>query len=433
MKALRLSFMLLLIVFWNCSNSSDDLPPVGEEEEEEEEVVNLSDEIEVYDDTRFQNNLVLVIENGGTQAYLVNKEGERLFTWTFERNLGNDLEILDDGRVLGMFKSDNPTITLGGWGGIAQIRQPDGTIDWEYELNTPDEILHHDPELLPNGNILMPVWERIDPATAQQAGVDADFDIIIEKLIEVDPDTDQIVWEWRSWDHIIQDFDSNAPNFGDVSQNPHRIDINYNKANSSGDWMHANGIDYDPVNDVIFFSVNFYDEIWVIDHSTSTSEAAGSSGGNYGKGGDLIYRFGNPMAYDNAFGQVLFDRNHYPNFLQEGEPGAGNILVYVNGNSIGRSTVYELQLPATYDLSPDTDNEPGIVWSFTNAVLFSDKISGASRMSNGNTLICEGDYGYWEITPDGEIAWKFNGSGLFWRGYAYDLDDPRLGFLDISF
>ena len=35
--------------------------------------------------------------------------------------------------------------------------------------------------------------------------------------------------------------------------------------------MHANGLDYDPINDVIYLSVNYYDEIWVIDHSTTTA------------------------------------------------------------------------------------------------------------------------------------------------------------------
>ncbi|NNF82591.1 MAG: hypothetical protein HKO67_13520 [Flavobacteriaceae bacterium] len=431
MKTNQLLLFCCFAFLWNCSNTSDDTPPINEEEQEE--VVNLSEEIEVYNDDLIQNNIVMIIENGGTTAYLVDKTGDRLFTWNFDRNLGNDLELLDDGRVLGIFKSDNPTINLGGWGGIIQIINPDGSIDWSYELNTSDEILHHDVELLPNGNVIVPVWERIDMVTAQQAGIDTNVDIFIEKIIEVDPETDQIVWQWRSWEHIVQDLDQNAPDFGVVADNPNKININYNGDINNGDWMHANGLDYDPAKDVIYFSVNFYNEVWVIDHSTTTQEASGESGGNYGKGGDLIYRFGNPRTYDNEMGPVLLDRNHYPNFLQDNEPGAGNILVYANGNSIGQSTVYELDIPDVFNLFPNTDNEPGIVWSFTDPELFSDKFSGASRSSNGNTIICEGDYGYWEITIDGEVVWKYNGTSQYWRGYVYNLDDPRLSSLGVSF
>ena len=81
--------------------------------------------------------------------------------------------------------------------------------------------------------------------------------------------------------------------------------------------MHANGIDYDINKDVIHVSVNFYNEIWVIDHSTSTSQAESNSGGNYGKGGDLIYRYGNPSAYKNTEGTTIFNNNHFPNLLDQ--------------------------------------------------------------------------------------------------------------------
>lgn len=392
----------------------------------------LSDEIRVYNPDLFHNGLALLIENGGTTAYLVNKEGERLFTWTFDSNLGNDLELLPDGRVIGIFKVDDPEITAGGFGGVVKIINPDMSVDWEFEYSTNTYIAHHDVELLPNGNVLIMVWESIDMTTAQQAGVQTTADIIPEKLIEVDPSTDQIVWEWRAWDHIIQDVDMNLPNFGVVADNPQRIDFNLN-AGTNGDIMHANSIDYDAVKDVIYMSVNFYNEVWVIDHSTTTAEAAGSTGGTYGKGGDLLYRFGNPAAYNNPMGTAMFDKNHFANILENGEPGSGNLLIYVNGETAQQSTVYELDMPDTFDLLPNTDNEPGVVWDFTDSDLYFPRLSGASRLSNGNTLICEGDYGYWEVTPSGEVAWKYEGEINFWRGYGYDLDYPGLTPLGLIF
>ena len=77
---------------------------------------------------------------------------------------------------------------------------------------------------------------------------------------------------------------------------------------------------------------------------------------------------------------------------------------------------------------PETDNEPEVVWSFTDSNLYNPKISGAVRLLNGNTLICEGDYGFWEVTNSGDVVWKYNGSAgsALWRGYAYPLDSPEI-------
>ena len=114
-------------------------------------------------------------------------------------------------------------------------------------------------------------------------------------------------------------------------------------------------------------------------------------------------------------------------------PGEGNLLIYVNGESVEQSSVYELDLPDTFDLQPNTDNEPQVVWSFTDPDMYFARLSGAVRLSNGNTLICEGDYGYWEVTPQGEVAWKYESNVNMWRGYGYDLDFEGLDELGISF
>ena len=60
------------------------------------------------------------------------------------------------------------------------------------------------------------------------------------------------------------------------------------------DWLHTNGIDYNAEYDLIVLSVPRMNELWVIDHSTTTEEALGSTGGRWGKGGDLLWRWGNP-------------------------------------------------------------------------------------------------------------------------------------------
>lgn len=410
---------LLLTLFISCD--SDNSP----EPIEPDPVVILPVEVEVYEQDKIENSLVLAVINGGTESFLIDKKGEKIFEWFFEDHLGNDLELLPDGRLLGMFKVENPEFSFGGFGGIIKILNIDGSVDWEYPYFSSSYIAHHDVEMLPNGNVIFLAWEKIEPAEAQALGINVNYNLYPEVLIEVDPDTDQIVWEWHSLDHLVQDFDSNVSTFGQINENPQLINHSYN-LRENGDIMHANGIDYDKENDVIFLSINYYSEVWVIDHSTTTIESSSHSGGNYSKGGDLIYRFGNPEAYNNINGMRLFYNNHFPNYLNQDEPGYGNVLIFMNGSNIEQSTIYELKMPIDFNLDIDEDNEPEIVWSFTDDLLFNERISGAVRLKNGNTLICEGDYGFWEVTPDKEIVWKYNAGQNIWRGYNYLPTDSAI-------
>lgn len=377
-------------------------------------VVVLSDEIVVYESDKMDRNNVFVIENGGLTAYLIDKTGARLQTWNFDLNLGNDLEYSPDGSVIGMFKPRTTQIGFGGYGGILRKYDPSGTLTWEYEVNTEDEILHHDFVVLPNNNIVTMIWERISAAEASAAGFPRTTDIFLEKIIEINPETNEVVWQWRSWDHTVQDINDQLPNYGDVTTNFNKIDVNYND-NENGDLMHANGLEYDAEKDLIYMSVNFYSEVWVIDHATTTETAIGPAG-------DLKYRFGNPSAYKSDATR-LFNRNHHPNFVTLDPETEGHMIVYMNGNDQEQSVVFDLIIPDTF-----TDPTAGLIapevhWTYTHPDLYNGKISGAVRLANGNTLICEGDYGYWEVTPEGEIVWKYFGGGInFWRGYSIPVN-----------
>ncbi|WP_026753931.1 aryl-sulfate sulfotransferase [Sediminibacter sp. Hel_I_10] len=422
MKQITLgSILLCFLSFLACNNNDNDVPI-----EEEDDSPVLTENVEVYDDALLENGFVLVVENGGNTSFFIDKAGNRVKEYDFGTNLGNDLELLENGKLLGIFKSDNPTFSFGGYGGKIRIMDDQGNIEWEYINSDDNQLSHHDVELLPNGNVLFIVWERITAEEAQANGVNTEIDIFPEVLLEVNPNTNLVEWQWRSFEHIIQDFDSAASQFGVIGDHPELIDVNYNTF-ENGDFMHANGLDYDPIKDIVYLSVNFYSEVWVIDHSTTTTEASLDTGGNYNKGGDLIYRFGNPEAYHNSVGSRLFHNNHFPNILEENEIGAGNLLIFNNGIDVSQSTVYELDIPDTFSLIPNADNEPDIVWSFTDPDLFHGRISGAVRLKNGNTLITEGDYGFWEVTDAGEIAWKYNGLiGNIWRGYGYTQDEQAI-------
>lgn len=426
MKPNLFPFFLLYVLILSCDEDKSNISDNGSN------TIDLTENVEVYKTDLIHDNLTLAVVNGSQTSFLVNKQGQKVYSWEFEDRLGNDLEILPDGRLLGIFKDENAEITFGGYGGIIKIINPDNSIAWEFNYSSTDFIAHHDVEMLPNGNVLILVWERINEDEAEQQGAVASQDLFAEKLMEINPNTNEIVWEWRSWDHIIQDGEINKPNYGIINEHPELIHINYNPSNN-GDIMHANGLDYDENKDVIYLSVNFYSEVWVIDHSTTITEAASHSGGNYNKGGDLLYRFGNPLAYDNNFGEVRSSSNHFPNLLEDGVPGEGNILIFINGLVDSKSKVLELEMPENFNLLPNVDNEPSVVWSFSNDDFFANKISGAVRLSNGNTLICEGDYGFWEISPQNEIVWKYNGDDTnYWRCYDYNTDSSALSFYDIQ-
>ena len=93
------------------------------------------------------------------------------------------------------------------------------------------------------------------------------------------------------------------------------------------------------------------------------------------------------------------------------------MLMFSNGGTTSQSTVYEIVLPTNLSLDPDVDNGPQRIWNYSHPDLFFGKISGATKLQNGNVLITEGDYGLWEITPAKLIAWKYQGDSNLWRAY----------------
>ena len=370
----------------------------------------LSSEIKIYNPKKIDPNPIFIIENGGDRAYLTDKTGEKLNVWNFDSKLGNDLELIKDGSLIGLFKSDNVFFSFGGYGGIVKKFNPSGILEWQYEVNNENELAHHDFEILPNGNVLLLVWERFTEEQAINFGFSGTGEIFLEKIIEINPNNDSIVWEWRSVDHLIQDFDSIKPNYGKISEYPQKIDLNYNQI-ENGDLMHANGLCYDRKRNLILLSVNFYSEIWAIPHQYDTKVTKTEKG-------DLAFRFGKPNTFNSSRERIFFN-NHHPNIISLHPESLDNFLIYMNGSKNNQSAVYEFAFPPKFETDPKDWLQPELVWQFSDVDLFSAKLSGCIRLPNGNTLICEGDYGYWEVTKDKEVVWKYKGDTSFWRGYVY--------------
>jgi hypothetical protein len=215
-----------------------------------------------------------------------------------------------------------------------------------------------------------------------------------------------------------------------------------------------------PLTDQIVLSVHNFSEIWVIDHSTTTAEASGHTGGNSGMRGDLLYRWGNPGAYDRGgSGDRELFAQHDSQWIEPDCPGAENILIFNDGG--GRpggnySSVDEIEPPVDeygdYELEPDSPYGPaGILWSYTAdppSGFFAQNVSGAQRLPNGNTLICDGPHGtFFEVTPAMDTVWMYvnpiSNSGpitqgspaqdnIVFRAYRYGPDYPAFAGKDLT-
>jgi hypothetical protein len=379
-----------------------------------------------------------------SNTYLIDQTGDAVQVWESEYAPAG-LYLLDDGSLLRSGRDpDALGFKAGGVTGIVQRIAWDGEVLWEWKHSTDTEILHHDIEPLPNGNFLALGWQVKSRDEALAAGRRADG--IPEKglwpefVIEVEPlpeNQARIVWRWDVWDHLVQDHDPSAANHGDPAARPERLDLNADAGNRprdpeeieqlkalgyvpedadeeelGADFLHANAIAYHPGLDHIALSIPSLGEIWIIDHGITTEEARGPAG-------DLLYRWGNPAAYQRgeAADQRLFYQ-HDVEWIPDGWERAGNLTLFNNGG--GRpgdenwSEVLEIEPP----LEPDGTYRRGLdgvwgpaepVWSYADReTFFAPFISGAQRLASGNTLVCSGPHGrFFEVTPDGKIVWEY--------------------------
>ncbi len=394
--------------------------------------------------------------------YLVDVDGQVVHTWDTPHR-GAATYLLDNGNLLRTAGPNFVPLRVGGQSGAIQEFTWDGELVWDFVLANDEYLLHHDIAPLPNGNILAIAWEMMATEQGRADGHRPDRlvqpDYWPEAILELErrgSNDANIVWEWHSRDHSIQDFDPEAVNYGVVAEHPELIDINaaaeplsddeLEEMLSSGtislldpevdteaqDVLHFNAISYNPELDQIVFSSPYLSEIFVIDHSTTTAEAAGSSGGRYGKGGDILFRWGNPANYDrgDAADKRLFGQ-HHPRWTEPGLPGAGNITVFNNNFTDADGTS-----SAVFELVPPLNNQGGYVlaeggtygpaepvWRYRNLEepsFWSFFISGAHRLPNGNTFIDSGARGrYFEGTPEGEVVWEY------WTPFAGIIENEQ--------
>jgi len=395
----------------------------------------------------------------GTNVYLIDNCGKLINQWNVGNMVSLAAYLLEDGNLLYMSKLPNNTTFQGGGGGGGrlEIYSPNSTLLWQYDFYEANVFcVHHDVEPLPNGNILAIAWEEVPITTAITEGRNPAIlgnRLWAEKVIEIQPvgsNGANIVWEWRVMDHIIQDHDASKNNYGVVSAQPELLD--FNSGTGATDWIHFNGIDYNPNFDQILLSSRHLDEIYIIDHSTTDAEADGHSGGNSGKGGDFLYRYGNPENYNRgtANDKVLFTQ-HDARWIPDGYVNAGMITIFNNGNgrpgggmpystadvinpSVSASGVYQTLSPG----QPYSPATPTFEFDMgpNGGTFYSGNQGGVSALPNGNLLICNANNTqYFEVDQSGVTVWEYQspfGSGATFKTPRYEPSYPGLQFLDLT-
>ncbi|MDP2235466.1 MAG: aryl-sulfate sulfotransferase [Bacteroidales bacterium] len=361
-----------------------------------------------------------------TAAYLVRHDGSVFHSWTFSTNnrTGYSSYLLPGGELLRTVKYSPNSFTGGGQSGKLQKVDWDGNILWDFVYSTTAYAMHHDVCPMPNGNVLLIAYEVKTAAEATQAGSSQAITIWSEKIVEVQQTgltTGEIVWEWHLWDHLVQNHNPVKDNYvTSISEHPERLNINYL---TKKDWIHMNGVEYNPILDQITFSSHNLNEIYVIDHSTTTEEAAGSTGGNAGKGGDFLYRWGNPPAYQRTGARIL-NVVHDSHWIPEGVPNAGRLVAFNNkGYSSTRSSVDQINPPLNgynYDIN-GTEAWAPLNFDERHACNgYSSNMSSSQQLPNGNALICMATSGLiYEIDPAGTTIWTKQVSGQVAKAWRY--------------
>lgn len=355
-----------------------------------------------------------------TKTYLIDMDGKIAKSWEAGFMPGANEYLTDDGDLLKACRVISKDFRVSGKGGRIQLMDNKGHIKWYYNLLDNQICQHHSILPMENGNIMAILWEKLDESQAIEMGRNPKFiqkDLYMLKLIEIKPhgtNGGEIVWEWSSIDHLAQDFDESKSNYGKISDHPELIDFNYVvRPNNKKDFLHANAIDINSEKDLILISIRAMDEIWIIDHSTNMEEAKGHKGGRYNRGGDLLFRWGNPKAYQSREEkkQTLFGQ-HDAHWISQGKY-AGKVLVFNNGRDSIRPwssvDIIDITLPDT--AGKQTSTQAKIIWRYQapkKEDFYSTFLSGAQILPNGNMLITQGQEGrIFEIDANKKIVWEF--------------------------
>jgi hypothetical protein len=301
-------------------------------------------------------------ESGRGHIYLIDMNGEVVHEWTTRTAQQSHCRLLPDGNLFYPTR-DRSKIEEAG---LREL-DPESNVVWHYHCR-----IDHDYQVLQTGNLLL---HTLTDCMVPELGVGLKRNPYILEITR----TKKLVWQWRGDEHLSE-LKALLPTQGwDFFQE--RIHGRF-----AFDWAHNNTCQVIPPN------------------ASAEKEAAG--------GGTVRFRPGNIVfsyrsvdiigVIDRESGRIVWawgpgelDGQHKPHVLPN-----GNILVYDNGTLRKYSRVIELN-PLTEEIEWEYTAEP-------RESFFSAYISGAQRLPNGNTLICEGGRCHlFEVTPEKAVVWDY--------------------------
>jgi hypothetical protein len=363
---------------------------------------------------------------GNNKAYLLKMDKTIYHTWTCSPSTGYSTYLLPNHHLLRSANYSGNQLNGPAMTGMVQDVDWNGTVTWQYIYSTSTYCAHHDIHPMPNGNVLLIVYEVKSPSEVTQAGCSQSITMWPDKIVEIQPsgtNAGTVVWEWHAWDHLCQNYNASKSNYvTSISQHPELLNINYG---TQKDWMHTNGIDYNAELDQIVISSHYLNEIYVIDHSTTTAEAASHSGGNSGKGGDILYRWGNPQVYScGTSANQDFKVVHDAHWVPAGCPNANDLVGFNNQGAPGNHSCIDRVTPPyngyNYSTTLGSAFSPSVyTWRHVCLGDAQDQ-SNSQQLPNGNTLICISSSGYiYEIDANQNVVWSHTLGGTVPKAFRY--------------
>ena len=413
-----------------------------------------------YDRETAMAGYTLIAPAGVENVYLIDNTGWIVKEWKLPG--GGHTELLENGDILRLGAATSPDNFVN-WGGTAgQINQyfPNGTLRWSYTNVDVDSVLHHTFHQKGDGNSLVAVWERHSDTEALAKGRIQDAYLYplfnaagnpsrcarntycgglwADSVIELDGQGRETGWKWDGWTLM------------ENSVSADRLDINYHiperaiSNRSTADYMHVNGIDYDPTHELLLLTSRSFGEIYLIDFHTQ----------------QIVGRWGNPFATKTGpepkwmnDGATQLWGPHGANFVAS-SASAVRVLVFDNGwmrPEDRRSRVLEIEFKK--NAQGRWMPEPNVAWQYQTSAqqsLLTDFQGYGQRLPNGNTLIASSAMQHViEVTPAGKVAWEFispvfangeikckfnaeeNPPLTFFRAYKYARNYPGLRGLDL--
>ncbi|HUK40736.1 MAG TPA: aryl-sulfate sulfotransferase [Candidatus Acidoferrales bacterium] len=337
-------------------------------------------------DRAFPGFTLFAPQSGGGIVYLIDLNGNVVHSWRMPYAPGNYGYLTERGTLFynaKIVEEAKRFISHQPWKGGAVLESDwSGRVLWE--VRQPDH--HHDGIRLRNGNVLLICLEPLPPDIVARViggmpGTEHNGEMYADYLVEMTI-SGNLVWEWHAWENLDPDTDS-------ITAVQERRE----------EWTHANGVAELPNGDIVV-SFRVISTVVIIDRKT----------------GKISWKLGAPP----------LSGQHAPAPLAN-----GNLLLFDNGP-------HRLDHPMPFSRVIEVDlKSKQIVWKYQErreSDFFSPRISNAQRLPNGNTLICEGDFGrIFEVTLDGELVWEYVnpyfGAGptgpnnRVFRAYRYSVEE----------